>query len=119
MRVAATLPARLTGTLIMSHLHDGPDRRPYVAWHLEPLPDGSESGVRIEFGRDRMTEEEFVALGERTRLARPRAAGWIAPREGSFGAFYGKQPATDLAHRLLWDDLRRVSWVDGMFTRGI
>lgn len=119
MLVAATLPARLTGTLIMSHLGERPDLHPYVAWYLEPLPAGSENGVQIEFGQDRLTEEEFVALGERTRLARPQAAGWISPWENSFMSFYGKKPATDLAHNLLWDDLKRVSWVDGTFMKGI
>lgn len=119
MRVAATLPARLTGTLIMSHIYERPDLHPHVAWYLEPLPAGNDSSVRIEFGEERLQEEEFLALAARTRLARPEAAGWISPWENSFMSFYGKQPATDLAHQLLWDDLKRVSWVDGMFTRGM
>lgn len=119
MRVAATLPARLTGTLIMSHLNEDPNRGPYVAWYLEPLPPDSENEVQIEFGVDRLAEEDFLALETRMRLARPQAAEWLSPWEHAFSDFYGKTPATDLAHKLLWEDLKRVSWVDGMFTKGM
>jgi hypothetical protein len=123
MRVAATLPARLTGTFIMSHLDERGDERPSlgpkVVWYLEPLPPGSESGVAIEFGTERLDEEGFLALGARTRLARPEAAAWISPWEHAFSSFYGKMPATNLAYKILWDDLKGVSWIDGMFIRGI
>ena len=119
MPVAATLPARLTGTLVMSHLDESPDRDPYLAWHLEPLEPGSNNGVKIDFGKDRFDEEELLGLANRTRLARPLAASWISPWEYAFSGFYGKTPATDLAHKLLWDDLKAVSWVEGMFTKGI
>ena len=119
MLVAATLPARLTGTLIMSHLDEHPDLEPYVAWHLEPLTPGSESGVTIEFGTDHLDEEGLIALGAKTRFARPEAAAWISPWERSFSSFYGKKPATALARKLLWDDLKGVCWVEGTFMSGI
>jgi hypothetical protein len=119
MLVAATLPARLNGTLIMSHIDEDPNHDPYVAWYLDPLAIGSENEVRIEFGRERLGQEALIRLETRTRLARPQAAEWISPWEYASSSFYGKTPATDLAYKLLWDDLKRVSWVDGMFTKGI
>jgi hypothetical protein len=119
MLMAATLPARLKGTLIMSHINERPDVDPYVAWYLEPLQPDSENEVQIQFGEKRLGEEELLALGARTRIARPWAAAWISPWEYDFSSFYGNTPATDLAYKLLWDDLKAVSWVDGMFTKGI
>jgi len=44
------------------------------------------------------------------------AAGWISPQYAD-SEFFGRTPAIELAYEWLWDDLRHVSWVKGMFNR--
>jgi hypothetical protein len=106
MQIAATLPARLTGTLILSHIDTRIDRTPYVAWHLDPLPPGSKNEVQIDIGKERAAREHML-----------EAAGWISFPQYADSEFFGKTPATELAYEWLWDGLRRVSWVKGMFNR--
>jgi hypothetical protein len=113
MLVAATLPACLKGTLTLHHINEHPDHDPSLAWHLEPLPPGSDNDIRIEIGEEGLSREELLRLGARTRAARPQAAEWISSWEQEHGGFYGQTPATNLAYKWLWNDLRRVSWVEG------
>jgi hypothetical protein len=117
MLIAATLPARLTGTLILKPREGRPDISPYVAWHLEPLPPGSENELSVEIGRERAGREYMLGVLRRTQFMRPEAATWISSPEYANSEFFGKTPATQLAYEWLWDELRHVSWVDGMFNR--
>jgi hypothetical protein len=116
MLIAATLPARLTGTLILAPGEERPDIGPYVAWYLDPLPPGSENAVSVGIGHERADREHMLGILRRTQSMRPEAA-WISSPEYADSEFYGKTPATELAYEWLWDDLRHVSWVDGMFNR--
>ena len=84
----------------------GADRTPYVAWHLDPLPPGSKNEVQIDIGKERTAREHML-----------EATGWISSPQYADSEFFGKTPATELAYEWLWDDLRRVSWVKGMFNR--
>jgi hypothetical protein len=117
MLIAATLPARLTGTLILDLRGGQPDVSPYVAWYLEPLPPESENELTVEIGRERASREHMLGVLRRTQYLRPEAAAWISSPEYADSEFFGKTPATELAYEWLWDDLKRVSWVDGWFNR--
>jgi hypothetical protein len=117
MLIAATLPARLAGTLILEPREGRPDIRPYVAWHLEPLPPGSENELSVEIGRERAGREHMLAVLRRTQFMRSEAAAWIYSPEYADSEFYGKTPATELAYEWLWNDLRHISCVEGMFNR--
>jgi hypothetical protein len=117
MLIAATLPARLTGTLILNSREGRPDISPYVAWHLEPLPPGSENELSVGIARERAGREYMLGVLRRTQSMRPEAATWISSPEYADSEFFGKAPATELAYEWLWDDLKRVSWVDGIFNR--
>jgi hypothetical protein len=117
MLIAATLPAHLTGTLILNPREGRPDISPYVAWHLEPLPPESENELSVGIGRERVGREYMLEVLRRTQSMRPEAAAWIYSPEYADSEFFGKAPATELAYEWLWDDLKRVSWVDGMFNR--
>ncbi len=117
LRIAVMLPARLTGVLVLSHIAQ-PDIKPYVAWHLDPLPPGSNNEVQIEIGEERASRERMLAVQDRTRELRPEAAGWIYSTEYASSEFYGRNPIRELTYELLWNDLKRVSWVDGTFPHG-
>jgi hypothetical protein len=77
-----------------------------AAWHLDPLPPGSKNEVQIDIGKERAAREHML-----------EAAGWISFPQYADSEFFGKTPATELAYEWLWDGLRRVSWVKGMFNR--
>jgi len=47
----------------------------------------------------------------------PEAAAWIYSPEYANSEFFGKTPGIELAYEWLWDDLKRVSWVDGTSNR--
>ena len=117
MLIAATLPARLTGTLILAPGEERPDIGPYVAWYLDPLPPGSENVISVGVGHERAGRERRLGVWRRTQAMRPEAAPWIFSPEYADSEFFGKTPATVLTYEWLWDDLRRISWVDGMFHR--
>ena len=117
MLIATTLPARLTGTLILTPKEGRPDVGPYVSWHLEPLPYGTENEVQIDFGRQRPGREYMLGVGDRTKSLRPQAAAWISPYDYATGDFYGRTPATEHTYKWLWEDLRRVSRLDDTFNR--
>jgi hypothetical protein len=115
MLIAAALPARLTGALILEPREGRPDIGPYVAWYLEPLTPGSENELFVEIGHDRASREHMLGVLRRTQSMRPEAAAWIFSPEYASSAFFSKTPATELAYEWLWNDLRRLVWVNGMF----
>jgi hypothetical protein len=118
MQIAAALPARLTGTLILSNIDAKMDRSPFVAWYLDPLPPGSENEIQIDIGKEGTTRQQLLRFADRMRTRRAEVAGWTSSSQYAALTFYfGKTPATELAYEWLWDDLKRVSWVDGMFNR--
>jgi len=115
--IAATLPARLCGTLVFGHTPDRPDVRPYILWYLDPLPRGRPNEVLIELGEERRSREDLLALASKTRAMRPEAAEWISPYSYATGDFYGNTPATDLAYDWLRKDLGPLSWLKETFGR--
>jgi hypothetical protein len=117
MLIAATLPARLCGTLVVGHTPDRPEVRPYVYWYLDPLPHGSTNDVRIELGEERQSREYMLDVASETRTMRPQAAEWITPHSYATSDFYGHAPATDLAYEWLRRDLGPISWLQETFGR--
>jgi hypothetical protein len=94
-----------------------PDIGPYVAWYLDPLPPGSENAISVGVGHERADRGRMLGVLRRTQAMRPGAAAWISSPEYADSEFFGKRPATELAYEWLWDDLRHISWVNGMFNR--
>jgi hypothetical protein len=115
---ALILPAVLTGDLDVS-----PESRARGAvtlrWHLEPKPENESTSVdiRLATGPDDMAPyDRLRALVQRARSMRPSVADRIGVvSHHQVLDVLDRAPATDLAHRLLWDDLKRISWVSGMF----
>lgn len=118
MLIAATLPARLTGTLILTPRPGRPDVGPHVSWHLEPLPYGEENEVQVDIGQERPDREYMLSVLSRVQYLRPQAAAWITTFDHGDSEFYNRTPATEHAYKWLWDDLKRISWLNGMFPRG-
>jgi hypothetical protein len=117
MQVAVTLPARMTGTVIRSSPSPYWDRSPRVAWYLEPLSPDSQNEVDLRVGHDHFSREYMLGVLNRLQCTRPEAAGWISSRQYLTGELFGRTPATELTYELMWNDLKRASWVDGSFRR--
>ena len=79
--------------------------------------DENQITISVGVGHERAGRERRLGVWRRTQAMHPEAAPWISSPEYADSEFFGKTPATELAYELLWDDLRRISWVDGMFHR--
>jgi hypothetical protein len=123
LRTAVTLPARLLGRIVSpgaSRWETG--QQASMHWHLEARPPGAESAVEISFGDDGgFRQARFAAAFDALRSYRREAADLIGGpsiHTQSLSVVVSEvSPATELAYTWLWDDLRRVSWVQGLLGR--
>ncbi|MUN40813.1 NACHT domain-containing protein [Actinomadura litoris] len=92
-----------------------------LSYEVKPIPDGRRSNAKISLsgssGRRARTREEFIEKYENlSRLIsdlRPNAKHWAQPRSVQTGVHMFKDmPATALAYRWLWDDLKDLSLMD-------
>lgn len=118
MQMAATLPVVIRGRLypVDRTLHfPGP---PTLTWWLKALPKKSESQVQITFGlRDGYQERynPFRKAAGRTVKLRPGSAHWLeATLHESAPEVFSLWSAQELVYGWLWDDLRRINWVEGL-----
>lgn len=125
----ALFPARLVGIVTPPSADpEQSDIGPVMDYYFEPLPDGEQAFVDIkligeseERLRSRMVEQEFFQE-QRERLInlRPKASNWISLTTSSTSisdVFSQVRPATEIAYEWLWEDLKRVAWVDGNLGR--
>ncbi|OIQ10581.1 DUF4062 domain-containing protein [Neomoorella thermoacetica] len=112
------LPARLVGNIIP------PDRgkewagSPKIHWYLEPLPYGTQSYVDLTLGTGDASIKDplliFNHLRAQSHKVRPGTMMW-----GRFTIHHGildifePSIATRLAYDWLWEDLSKISWVNG------
>jgi hypothetical protein len=60
--------------------------------------------------------DELRELYSRARQMRREAADWIGvTRHFEVLDIFGATPATDIAYRWLWNDLKRISWTRNLF----
>jgi hypothetical protein len=115
---AATLPALLVGEVIVPPDQSKHEGMPHIRWYLEPLPYDSRSEVEIRFGESfagfEADRELLRSLTGRVRSLRPETAGWISAAIRGEAVGMGPTPVTELVYNWIWDDLEKVSWVDGL-----
>lgn len=114
LRVAVLLPAR-----IVVNLSKAPDGTPHVWWYFEALPHNNPSMVEVSFHDGNLKKSDwdlFRSLENNWRFLRPVTAAWLTPwTQGKISTdLFGLTPATILAYTWLWNDLQRISWVEGM-----
>lgn len=117
LQTAVTLPARLVGVVVPPRPEKGFWGGPSISWYLDALPYGSQSTVGLRLGKHHIRAQDVDSRSalERLRSLRPQATMWIdfTTHQGFLDIFHPNS-ATELAYNWLWDDLRRVSWVEGM-----
>jgi hypothetical protein len=114
LEMAATLPARLVGVITPPRPGSGLGSGPTIGWYFQALPRGKQSTVDFQLGEGMVPVDSHSVLGQLHSL-RPEVADWIgATVWGGYLDIFGSSPATELAYHWLWDDLKKISWVDGL-----
>jgi hypothetical protein len=108
------LPARLVGIVTPPQPNQELKSAPVLKWCFEVLPEGEQSTVDFRLA-DQNLWDYIAALNDHLRSRRPEAVTWISSTTihvSNLDVFHPNS-ATKLAYTWLWDDLKRVSWVDG------
>lgn len=118
LSVAALMPVCLLGRLKMPVAGQG-SIGPTMIWRLEPISEEPHL-VDIKFGTEEDQArfiEDFHRLIANTNSLRPRLLGAnrFQYHNGTVPIF-GTRPATDIAYQWLWDDLKELHWVEGIFS---
>jgi hypothetical protein len=117
MQTAVTMPARLHGRLHPADAASGVFGGPTMTWWLEALPAGEDAQVAIEL-KHVEDRDLWGAIGHelvmRARALRPRQAAWLdATLHSGFLEIFEPPAAEELVYSWLWNDLKRIQWVDG------
>ena len=117
MQTAVTLPAVLHGYLDPGHREEGWAGAPTIVWWLEALSIGQTSCVQIAIEHEDRREEQFAEFrgtALQARALRPRQARWLdATMHSSILDVFELWSAQELVYDWIWDDLKRIKWVDG------
>jgi hypothetical protein len=110
----ATLPAKLTGTLVMPASRNALGG-PSLTWRFMPLAASDKSSVEITLAEPGVSvgfldEEEGRKAAERLRAMRPRSRRWLSFSEQSesLSDIFGARPVTERVYGMLARDLERV-----------
>jgi hypothetical protein len=118
MQTAVTLPALLHGRLHPAEIGGGAFGGPTMTWWLEAIPAGeaSQIAIEIEHVEDRdLWGEIGHDLVIRARSLRPRQARWLdATLHSGFLEIFQPWAAEEIVYKWIWDDLKRIRWVDGV-----
>ncbi len=117
MQTAVTLPAVLHGYLNPGDPTRGFEGGPTIAWWLEALPAEEPSRVEIELEHEDRREEQhamFVEQARRGRALRTRQRAWLdSTSHSSLLGVFSLFSAQEVVYDWLWNDLKRIRWVDG------
>jgi hypothetical protein len=123
MRMSATLPAVLRGTLRTSAPRGSREsgfltNSFMIDWYLDPQPSGvpSSAEITMEVGDDPSSVGEWLAIArdrhDKLLRLRPEAAGWISATETrSLADVFQVAPVAPLVYDWLKQDLRPIKWV--------
>jgi hypothetical protein len=108
------LPARLVGVLAFPSDSDSVS----VSWYWEPLPTGSQNEVYFRLSDHPLPRNDpsIMAVMEKWFSLRPQQ--WMhfamktCTRPQLTQYWLGANPITELAYEFLWEDLKKIGWVD-------
>ncbi|WP_223299281.1 hypothetical protein, partial [Paenibacillus darwinianus] len=116
MEIYNTLPAKLIGQLEIPPASKGYSSHPGLDWYFDPLPNGSKTSIEISLVlTGQVNHEKVSTLYDKLRLLRPKAAEWISSHHTSqLLDIFNNFPVREIVYNWLWNDLKRISWVDGI-----
>lgn len=121
LQIYNTLPSILKGQLTIPKI-GGKRRCPRLDWHFDPLPLKQTSRVEIELC-DKIDFKpadrgELSVVYDKLRRMRPECAEWIGYQStGQLLDNFQPDPVTETVYGWIWDDLKRISWVDWSLSR--
>ena len=112
LKLKCILPVKLEGRLFIPSPPSRGREWPFLTWWPRPLGEQEESHVAFELGvRDPASEDSIRLAIEAARQESLKSVGefWY-----STGLLHisGFRPATELAHKWLIDELRKIGWTD-------
>lgn len=113
--MAATLPARLNGRIVVREAGDPQDHNPpSLCFFAEPLAQGDVTSVNFELASSGFSREEYEEAWKRSRFTRAQTHPWLGFSYNweSLTKLYGLTPAIDLAYRWIETDLRATGLIE-------
>lgn len=113
LQLASIFPARLVGVVVVS------SNSASVTWFWEPLPTGSQSCTEFKLGVNHLSEDDsrFQYAASQLRLLRPNSFKHLSIKIRSESelskSWLGDNPVTELAYKWLWEDLKKVFYLEG------
>lgn len=117
LRMASLLPVRIEGTLNVDDERYNM-RMPSLSWYPTILPTGEESCVKFQFGTTTASQHDADRYFEDQGSAFARLRAGNPERAPLFYIFFSmledssSRPATELAHKWLAEDLKRLGWFE-------
>jgi hypothetical protein len=114
LKTKVLLPARLVGIVTPPQPNQELKSAPILKWCFEALPKSEQTTVDFRFAEQDLWDD-IPALDDCLRSRRPEAVTWISATTMHVSNLdvFAPNSATNLAYTWLWNDLKRVSWVDG------
>jgi hypothetical protein len=115
LAMSVLLPARLVGVISFPNF-------PWLNWHLEALPHDQESSVEIYILKGdevlKLLQDKWKnrsVIDQQLLDLRPQATSWLGTTWHSemLNEVFRADAATELVYKWLWNDLKRISWVEG------
>lgn len=118
--LASFMPILILGQLL-ARAHSAEYSQPRFTYRLTPLPLNESPRAEVELVAEpedflefdaQRSWQQYQQLRQQIADIHPGAEGWATPQAASgTGALFKDTPATALAYRWLWDDLRRLHLV--------
>lgn len=119
LNTAAIQPARLVGELNISE-QTGYGGAPTLHWFFNPIYSSDNNLIDIKLSNDKSNtiKNEWDSTVEKLKNSRPQALSWITLSLHHQGLeIFHSYPVTNIVYNWLWDDLKRISWVNGLLNR--
>lgn len=107
------LPARVIARLRAGSPESRADIHPQIEWIVQAEPSGGPSVIDVEAGALNIDFDVLEGAYRQILLEREEMAGWLRHIHNGGGLeVFGEAPVTELAYRLLGDDLYYAGWLD-------
>jgi len=114
LQLASILPARIVGVVALPSDSDSVS----LSWYWEPLPAGSQNEVDFRLSDYPLPGDDPSVMAAMENWFSLRPQQWMHFRvtctSSPFTEYWlGANPVTELAYEFLWEDLKKIGWVDG------
>jgi len=117
LKLSVLMPVHLVGAIAFSDS----DNEPNLYWHFEALPYDESNKVSFSIVEQSVAEKEFFSpkiskqANDQRHVLRPGKSLLLGNTSFQHSGLrlFQSTSATELVYNWLWDDLQRVSWVNG------